>query len=490
MSSISKNYFLNIIILLTGILFPVITFPYISRVLMPEYIGKVTFAQSITYYFITLSLLGIPIYGTRELAKNKNDLVQFKKIFTELFLVGIIGSIISYIFLIIILRFNNKLYDLKDLIYLFGIQVIFSFLNLDYIFIVLENHKRRMFRSLVLRIISIILMFILIKTYKDYKIYVYILVVPEILMRILDFISIKKYISIKNKLNIRRHMKSLCILFISSLSVTLYVSLDSTMLGFLLGDKAVGLYTSASKMTRILIPIIISLDTVIGPQLINHIKERDVNKIYNKIDIFLDFNFIVGLQFVFLLFLISKDMILLFSGEKFMEAASVMKIMLPIIIFIPIGSFMSGKILISHNLEKLSLKFNMIGMLANGILNLILIPYLGILGAAFATVFTEGIICILKTLRVKKLYPDYQVITKDRIKYLLFGVGITLFIYKIKKYILGESYFENIFYVGLIYSTFYVILLFITKDKILIIGMNRIRQTITLKVERKLNISD
>ncbi|WP_432205338.1 flippase (plasmid) [Cetobacterium somerae] len=466
--SLSKNYVLNVIMTITGVLFPMITFPYISRVLMPEYIGKVTFAQSIIFYFTTLSLLGIPIYGTRELSKEKQNLTKFKQLLTELIVIGILGSLISFVIIFIGINFNSKLNEMKEILYIFSLQVIFSFLNLDYLFIVLEKHKRRALRALFIRIISIILMFIFVKTYKDYKVYVLILVIPEILMRLLDFISIKEYLNFKVNLNLKKHIKSLSILFISTLSVSLYVSLDSTMLGVIIGDSSVGLYASASKMSKVLIPLIIALETVIAPQLIYNIKENNKQKIFEKIDMFLDFNFILGIQFIFILFLLSKDVILLFSGEKFLSASTAMQIMLPVIFFIPVGSFMSGKILISHNLEKLSLKFNLIGMLSNASLNYLLIPKYGILGAGFATMFTEGLMCILKSLRVKKIYPEYKIITKDRIKYILVGLVISVFLLSIKNKFVGYNYFVNILLIGSIYVFFYLGILVISKDRLIL----------------------
>lgn len=466
--SVSKNYLLNVLMTITGILFPMITFPYVSRVLMPEYIGKVTFAQSIVFYFTTLALLGIPIYGIRELSKTKKEPEEFKRIFTELLIIGIIGSLVSFGLIFLVINFNSKLQEVKSLIYIFSIQVICSFLNLDYIFIVLEKHKRRAIRALLLRIISIVLMLTFVKSYEDYKIYAGILVVPEVITRILDLISVKEYIVLKNSLKLKRHMKSLLILFVSSLSVSLYVSLDSTMLGLIEGDSSVGLYASASKMTKVLIPLIIALETVIAPELIRYIKENKKEKVFEKVDMFLDFNFFLGIQFIFIMFLLSKDMILLFSGEKFISADLAMKIMLPVIFFIPVGSFMSGKILISHNLEKLSLNFNIIAMISNATLNYLLIPKYGIAGAGFATMFTEGLNCVLKTLRVKKIYPDYRVLTKDRLKYILIGSILTLLLLGIKIKYVNYNLFYNILIIGSLYSILYLIALYIFKDKIII----------------------
>lgn len=480
--SISKNYVLNIIMTITGILFPMITFPYVSRILMPEYIGKITFSQSIVFYFVTVALLGIPIYGTRELSKVKDQIEEFKKIFTELFFIGIVGSIFSFIFAILLFNFNMKLLENKEILYIFSIQIISAFLNLDYLFVVLEKHRRRAIRALFLRMISILFIFIFVKSYKDYMIYAVILVVPEIVMRVLDFISIKEYIKTNVRLNYKRHIKALLILFISAISVSLYVSLDSTMLGLIINDSAVGLYASASKMTKILIPIIVALETVIGPQLIYNIKEKNKQKIFEKINMFLDFNFLLGIQFIFLLFILSKDVILLFSGEKFISASAAMRVMLPVIFFIPVGSFMSGKIMISHNLEKLSLKFNFLGMLSNAILNYILIPKYGIVGAGIATLFTEGLMCILKTLRVKKIYPEYNMITRERLRYILIGLLITIFLSFIKSKIEIYGCLINILIVGILYMVIYLFSLLVMKDKLILNFFKKIKSEFLVKV--------
>lgn len=474
--SISKNYILNLITIATGILFPIITFPYISRVLMPEYLGKITFAQSIVFYFITISLLGIPIYGVRELSKEKNDINKFREKLTELFLIGIIGSLVSFVIYYLFINNIKELKSIKSVLQLFSIQVLFSFLNLDYVFIVLEKHKRRAVRSLIIRGISIVLIIFLVKTYEDYLIYVLILVIPEIIMRILDFFTIKKYLNFKNKINLKRHMKSLFILFISSISVSLYVNLDSTMIGLMLGNSSVGIYTSASKMTKILIPLIVALETVIAPELIYSIKENNIKKIFEKINIFVNFNFIVGIQLIFILFILSKEIILLFSGTNFIQGIGVMEIMLPVIFFIPVGSFMSGKILISHNLEKLSLRFNLIGMIINLVLNYILILKYGILGAAIATMSSEGIVCILKTLRVKKIYPTFNLFTLNRLKYLVIGLFITLFLLQIKTKIILQNELINIVIFGGLYVMFYISILTLSKDKIILILFSKVRQ--------------
>lgn len=133
--SLKNDFFFNIIITLTGILLPIVTFPYISRILGPEYIGKLSFVQSIITYFLMISLLGIPIYSIRELAKVKENESDLKKIFTEIFILSIIGSVLSFISLLFLIENISILKQNKISFYLFSIQVLFAFLNVDYMYI-------------------------------------------------------------------------------------------------------------------------------------------------------------------------------------------------------------------------------------------------------------------------------------------------------------------------------------------------------------------
>lgn len=466
--SISRNYILNMMMTITGILFPMVTFPYVSRVLMPEYLGKIAFSQSISSYFITLSLLGIPIYSLRELSRVRDDQFKFQKVFTELVIIGLIGSFVSFIIFQIMINCMNIFKEYKELLVIFSIQIALSFINVDYIFIVLENHKRRAIRSFILRGISLVLLFIFVKNENDYLNYAYIIVFPELLIRSLDFYCVRKYLKFSIKYEISKHLRVLSVLFLTTISISLYEQIDLTMIGIIENDESVGLYSSAVKMTRILIPIIGALSTVIGPRLIYSIKNDDKKEIYKNIDIFLDFNFFMGFQLICILEILSKNVIIFFAGDAYVNASITMKVLLPIILFISIGSFMGGRVLTSNNLEKIPLRCNLISLILNIFLNFILILKYGILGAGISTVVTEGINCFLKSFYVKKLYPDYTILSKDRIKYILLGILISFLILILK---IKINKFDNLLIILLISSIYifvYFILLLLMRDKIIL----------------------
>ncbi|MGL4862885.1 MAG: flippase [Cetobacterium sp.] len=477
MSNLTKNYLYNIMSLFTGALFPFITFPYISRILMPEYLGKISFIQSLTNYFIILALLGIPAYGIRELSRVKilEDKKEFSKNFTELLIISLITSIISFLLFFIIIIMSKKLNDMKELLYIYSFQVIFAFLNLDYFFIALEKHKRRTIRTVILRILSLVLIFILVKKPTDYVKYGIILVFPELLARIIDIYLCKDYIylNIKN-LNLKRHLKSLVTIFLYVFSVGIYVNLDATMLGIIKTQTEVGLYTTGSKLVRMVIPIMGVLGTVIAPKIIRYIKNKDKDKIYDIIDKFIDFNIIIGIPATLLIIFLSKDIILLISGDKFIASNLTMKIISVIIIFLPVGTFFGGQLLLPNDKEKLVFKIAITGMSFNIVLNLLLIPKFSTEGAALATSFTEVLICLYRGYEVKKIYPDYIFLTKERINYIRVGLGAFICIFLLRNIAIKNSFYNIIFF-GSIYGIIYFGGLVLLKDKNIIPILKKIK---------------
>ncbi|MGL4804264.1 MAG: oligosaccharide flippase family protein, partial [Cetobacterium sp.] len=310
--SVSKNYLYNVLLIISNTIFPIITFPYISRVLMPEYLGKVYFVQGVVAYFLILSVLGAPNYGIKELSKAKGigDWLEFKKIFTELFIMTILSSIGSLILLLVTVQLYGKFYQEKLIFYIFAIQVLFECFHINHFFIVMENHKRRLIRSFTIRILSLGFLFYFIKTPNDYYLYALLLVVPEVLARVIDVISVRKYFYFKD-LNFKRHTNSMFIIFLYIFTIGIYGSIDTTMLGIMINDIEVGLYTAAVKMYKMVLPVILTLGTVLSPRIIGAIKRKEKENIYKNMDIFIDYCFIVGVPATLLMMLLAREFTLL-----------------------------------------------------------------------------------------------------------------------------------------------------------------------------------
>ncbi|MEG2251360.1 MAG: polysaccharide biosynthesis C-terminal domain-containing protein, partial [Bacilli bacterium] len=236
-----------------------------------------------------------------------------------------------------------------------------------------------------------------------------------------------------------------------------------------------------SKLVRMVIPIMSVLGTVMAPKIIGYIKNKDKDKIYDTMDKFINFNIIMGIPATFLMIYLSKDIILLISGDKFIYSNLTMKIISVIIIFIPAGTFFGGQLLLPNDKEKLVFKVAITGMVFNVIFNFILIPKFSIAGAAFATVFTEILICLYRGYEVKKIYPDYIFFSKERLNYMRLGLGAFLCVFLLKNMAMKNSLYNIIFFSS-IYGVIYFGGLFFLKDK----NINIILEKIKAKKEKKL----
>lgn len=480
-SKLLENYVYNVGIVFTSILFPVLFFPYSSRILTPVYYGKYTFALSIISYFITIANLGIPIYGIRELSRSKvNGENQFKKNFTEIIIISIISSFMSFIIFFITIIYFEKLKEEYILFLILGTSIIFSFSTLDYFFITIENHKRRTIRLLRVRIISMIFLFSLVKKPEDYLKFALIMTLPEIIAKIIDFISVRKYLlfDIKN-LTLKKHIKPLIVIFFYVISTNIYLNLDSTMIGIMKDDKEVGYYNVAVKMTKIIIPLITSLGLVLAPRMIEKIKNKEKESLIKDMDLYLNFIFFISIPMVCILFILSNNIVLIFSGKKYLESILPMQIMLPVIIFIPISGFSAGQILIPYDKESIVFKVSLIGLGSNFLLNFLLIPKYGILGAGAATLIAEFLVCIFRFYEVKKIFKEYKMFTKERNIYIitsLLSFIICIFLKYFSKIL--NIYLEFLF-VLIVFGVIYMSTLLIFREYFINLGINKIKILLT-----------
>ncbi|MGL4252819.1 MAG: flippase [Fusobacteriaceae bacterium] len=462
MSKIVKNYILNIIIVFANIIFPMLLFPYASRVLTAENYGKYSFALSVTSYFITLANLGVQSYGLRELARVKSSIEEFKREFSGIFMITMFSSVLSFFFYLAAVYLTPSLQGEKELLLVMGLTVILAFMNLDYLFMALENHKRRTMRLIVTRGVSLIFLLIFVRKPQDYIIFAIVMIIPEVLVKIADMYSIRSYLNFKiEKSEFRKHVKPLLIIFFYILSQTAYLNLDSTMLGILKGNQSVGFYSVSIKMVKIVLPIIASLGVVLSPRIIENIKHGRESEVYRDMEMNLNFIFFMTLPAALLMFVLADNLIIMLSGNGYMASIAPMRIMIPVIIFISISSFASSQVLIPTNNEKKVLKVALIGLGINLILNLILIPKYSILGAAVATLIAEFIVCYLRTREIDKIFPNHKILSGKQKLYiypalLAFLVAGGLKYFNSRTGILTGNVFVEFILIGIIYKIIYV----------------------------------
>ncbi|QIA08543.1 flippase [Draconibacterium halophilum] len=423
-ASIKKNLFHNSLLLLSNLLFPFISFSYASRVLGPEAFGKIQFILVFAQYFVLLAAIGIPIYGVREIAKIRHDKTQISKTVSELlFLNGISSLLLLFVYLGILFLIPWFQEDLQ-LYLLGGLIVISAFSNLDWYYNGMEQFRFLAMRSISIKVLSLLALFIFVKTKNDLIIYFGVVIFSILANHLWNLWGIRKIISFHFKaLQLKRHLPALLTLLGTSVSISIYSVVDTLLLGFLSDDTAVGLYTAAVKINKITIPVLIALGTVLIPRITQSLESRDqiqVNKLINQS---FAFTCLLGVPISFGLFLFAEEFILSISGLEFTNAVLTMKISAPLALIIGIAHIFGFQLLIPAGYERKYLWATLVGMVVSIGLNLLLISSFKDKGAAIATISSEIVVTLIAgyfAYKFIKLKLNWRLLIKACVASILF----------------------------------------------------------------------
>ena len=403
-NSIAKNSLFNISYKVFGVLFPLVSQAYIARALMPEQIGLIAFAQNVVSYFTFLAPLGIAQYGVRQIATNRNDKSCLNKIFTELFLINavstLIFTILYYIMILSFSYFNENRY----LYLIFGLNIFFHLFNVDWFYMGIERFDYIATRSIIIKIISFLGLIVLVKKPSDYIIYAIITVVALCGNYFISFLALHKHIDFyKGSLLFRNHLKPLIVLLSSSIAAELYTMLDSTMIRIIKGDVELAYYSTSSKIIKISFAILSALFSTFFPRLSSLWKDdkrkyKEFLLIETNIAWYLSIPCSVGI------FMCSKEIIVSIFSQKYISSIGTLQIFSPLLIIFSFA-YVHGHIpLLIYGKENKILHATIIAAIENVVLNLILIPILGKDGAAVASVIAELSVTIILLYNANKEY--------------------------------------------------------------------------------------
>ncbi len=469
--SLKLNALLNSIRSLMSVLFPLITFPYVSRILNVSGIGKYNFSASIISYFQLIASLGITTYAIREGAKYRNNKKVISSFIDEMFSINVFSATLAYILLIICLLAFNKLHSYTLCILIFSLEIIFSVISVDWLFTIYEDFAYITIRSILFQVISIILLFTLVKKKDDYLIYAAITTFSAVGSNILNFINANKFHKFKLvfRFNYRKHLAPILILFAVNIANIIYVNSDITILGFLRSIYIVGIYSVSSRIYSIIKTVISAILIVTIPRfayLIGKEKIVEYNALLEKLTgnlMTLTLPASVGL------FMLSKQVILVISGSKYLRATVSLKILTFAYAFAILAWILSDCVLIPTRNEKKVLFSMTISAVINVILNICLIPYFAENAAAFSTVVAEATMFLLN------LYYSRKVLKKHFISKDIIITIFQSFIGCLGIIITCRIILSNVtsLYLGILLSitfsiVFYVVILWIERNKYII----------------------
>ncbi len=427
--SLKKNAFYSVLKVFLSLVFPLITFPYASRILLPEGIGKVNFANSIVSYFVMLASLGIGTYAVREAVKVRDDKNALTKLFKEIFTINFVFCILSYILFFLTIFFVPNLEPYRALLLICSINIIFS---IDWIYSANEEFKYLTVRSFIVQLLSVLYLFLFVHTKEDILKYALFGVLINLGNNVVNYVLVFRYIDIKQKpkLNLKQHIKPVFIFFGITVVTNIYTLFDTTMIGFLSTNEEVGYYTASTKLGHMVLSMLAALTSVLLPRLTQYIQDNNQDSFNELIKKTVNILLLLSVPITFGIFLLSKPLIILLSGSQYLPSVASMKIISPIIIFISFGNLIGGQILPSIGKEKIAFYSYIAGAVTNITTNAFLIPKYGALGASIGTVCAEFIVTLIQTLYIHKMIfnKDYIITLIESITSSIFMGAIIIFL--------------------------------------------------------------
>lgn len=480
-SKVSVNYIYNVLYQILTFITPVITAPILSRTLGADNIGIYDYTYSIVNWFILFGMLGVSLYGNKEIAKvaATNNKEKISKVFSQIFTTQLCTVFLSFILFLVIFGFTN--FEYKD-VYLFQSILIFaSAFEISWLYVGLENFKRVALRNFVIKIVTVLGIVFLIRKPDDLILYVVLIGITNLIGYLSLFTNIKDIVhyvrpTFKEMIG---HIKGSIVLFIPQIATSVYSIFSKTLLGMIYPSiDEVGFYNYAYKLVTMVLYLVTTIGTVMLPHVVSTIasgNEKKANEMTNqtlKIALCLSFPLAIGFAVV------APYFIPWFLTEEFTKTGYMISILAPIIVFISVTNVFGTQYLIPFDKVKQYTISIICGSIINVISNLILIPKLGGYGAAISAVITEFSVLIVQYIFVHKLF-NFDGILSKTIKYFISALIMGAFIFLIGHY-MGIGLLTNIiqFVAGVI---IYLIILFTTKDDILMFLFKKAKEMVLRK---------
>ncbi len=414
-TSVRVNYLMNALLAVAGVLFPLITFPYASRILLPDGVGKVTMATSFIAYFSMFAELGVPTYGIRACAKVRDNREALTQTVHELLGINLVLTGISYLFLAASLFLIPRLAEERLLYTVISVSVLLNVLGMEWLYKALELYTYITVRSIAFKLVALMAVFLMVRQESDYVVYGAISIFASSASNLLNLINARRHVDLRRPRGCdwKRHLKPVAIFFAMSCAATVYTNLDALMLGFMTTDADVGFYNAAVKVKGILVTVVTSLGVVLLPRSAYYVEHGQMDLFRSMTRKALHFVLVLasGVSLFFLLF--AEESILLLSGEAFRDSIMPMRVIMPTVLLIGITNILGIQMLVPLGKEKTVLCSELVGAGVDLILNALLIPSLRATGAAIGTLAAELAVLAVQAYALRQetrgLFRDFRI---------------------------------------------------------------------------------
>ena len=395
--SIKMNAILSMINSILTMGFSLITYPYATRVLLAENLGKVNYANSIVSYFVLIAVLGFSTYAIREGSRIRENKKKVNEFCSEIFSLNLYTVVIAYSFLLLAVFKISKLSPYTGLIMLQSITIFSTWISANWINVIYEDYLSITIRSIAIRIISIILLFILVKAPEDYYTYAAITVVSTLVVDMMNFIYVRRYANLRvvKKLNAKKHMPPVLVFFSNSLAVNIYLNSDTTMIGWIKGNADVGYYSIAVRIYTAIRSVIAAIYSTAIPRMSLYATKIDKNDFRRLLNRIINIVVFISIPSTVALFMSAEEVVKIIAGNSFEEAVAPLRVLSLAFFFAVLGGILAYCVCIPLKKERQVLIATIISAFENITLNIVLIPLYGISGAAITTLIAEMTVAIV-----------------------------------------------------------------------------------------------
>lgn len=394
-----------------GVIIPLITFPYSSRVLGPEALGKVDYAQANMTYFTLLQAFGIGGYAIREGARIRDDRKKMDDFASDMLSINLITSAIAYALFFAALALP-KLAGYRTLMLLFSTTIILSTIGVEWLYNIYEEYQYITIRSFFFQIVSVVMLFTCVKSEDDYMIYALTMVISSVGSNIMNFIRARKYVTFRFHLSkgLLHHIKPLAYIFLMDVASSVYLVMDRSMLGYITGDDGeVGLYAAAIKIASVLTSFFTVIWSIMRPRIAYTLgrdqeQAKKLTEITGRVILMFNIPSSIGLC------LLSREVLLVISGQEYAGVYLTLEILLINVILATFNGFLVNLVCIVNRRDKIASRAVIIGAVVNVSLNTFFISKYGKEGAAVATVCSEAAILIYTSINCRDLISNKKML--------------------------------------------------------------------------------
>lgn len=406
--SVKFNFIMNFILTASSILFPLITAPYILRVLQAEGNGRVDFASSVMTCFMMFASLGIPTYGIRTCAKVRDDKEELSNTVQELMIINTVTMALTYIAFLVLVFLVPQFAEEKTLLFINSISMVLNVIGVTWFYNAIEQYAYITACSIAFKLASILLMFLLVKNPEDYVKYGAITVFAASGSYILNFWNLRKHIRFKKTrpYRFRVHLRPILVFFSMSAAINVYTNLDTTMLGIMKDKAEVGYYSAGIKIKNLLVSLTTSLGAVLLPRLSYYIEKGEQKAFQETVSKAFNFVLILGSAVTVYFIVMAQEALLLLGGDGYSASVTPMQILMPTVLLIGLSNITGMQILTPYGQENKVLVSIVGGAVLDFVLNLALIPNYGASGAAFATLLAELLVLVVQCYYLRQLLKE------------------------------------------------------------------------------------